>query len=56
MELHFKGEGLWKIVVNSAVLLNIFEKDDAKAQYILDICIRDGDREQVQECKTVRDI
>jgi gag-polypeptide of LTR copia-type len=56
MELHFKGEGLWKIVVNGAALLDTFEKDDAKAQYILDICIGDGDRERVQECKTARDI
>lgn len=56
LELHFKGEALWSTVVNGAALHTEFEQKDAKAQYILDICIGDGDRERVQSCQTARDV
>jgi hypothetical protein len=56
LELYFKGEGLWKTVVNGAALLDNFKKEDLKTQYTLKICIGEGDRERVRECKTARDI
>jgi hypothetical protein len=31
LKLYFKGEGLWKTVVNGAALLDNFEKEDSKA-------------------------
>jgi hypothetical protein len=31
LKLHFKGEGLWKTVINRAALLDNFEKEDLKA-------------------------
>lgn len=56
LELHFKGEGLWRTIQTGQGFQGEFEKDDAKAQYILDICIGDGDRERVQSCITGKQV
>jgi hypothetical protein len=57
LERYFKGEGIWAAVIGAPMTdREGFEKADAKAQYIIDICIGDMDRERVNACQNTKEM
>lgn len=57
LERYFKGEGIWAAVIGTPMAdREGLEKADAKAQYIIDICIDDMDRERVEACKDAKEM
>ena len=57
LERYFKGEGLWPAIVGAPMTdVEGLEKADAKAQYYIDICVDDMDRERIEGCKSAKDM
>jgi hypothetical protein len=57
LKRYFKGEGLWPAIVKTPMTdVEGLEKADAKAQYYIDICVDDMDRERIEGCKNAKDM
>ena len=57
LERYFKGEGIWAAIIGAPMTDGEgLEKADAKAQYTIDICIGDMDRERVDACQNAKEM
>jgi hypothetical protein len=57
LKRYFKEEKLWPAIVKTPMTdVEGLEKADVKAQYYIDICVDDMDRERIEECKSAKDI
>ena len=55
MEFHLKGEGIWSVIKESDSTADSWERNDAKAQYAIEICIGEMDRRSTQKIDTARE-